>query len=83
MAEPRLALLYSDGSVGILPADADLAQAERDADFADLDDDDEAHRTRIARVTFAVMEILPRVLPIATTCSTCGRTHDALPEIRR
>ncbi|MBM3578705.1 MAG: hypothetical protein FJX40_13875 [Alphaproteobacteria bacterium] len=46
----HLALLYSDGSMGVLSPGATLDQAEKDRAFADEGERDPARLTKIARV---------------------------------
>jgi hypothetical protein len=52
----RLALLYSDGSIGILPADCTLNQAESEARFLEAGEHD--HLASIALVRLEVLDTL-------------------------
>lgn len=72
----HLALLYSDGSLGVLRPGAAIEQAERDRAFSDDGERDPAHMTKIARVEVTVLEIIDA--PIADAdqaCLHCGKPH--------
>lgn len=81
MTEPvtttRLALLFSDGSVGILSASATLEQARRDRECVDLNERNPHHLTKIARVEFTIVELVeaPPIDAPPETCPHCGAPH--------
>ena len=50
MVEKRLALIFCDGSLMVLPPDASLSQARREAISCDENQTDPALMTRLARV---------------------------------
>lgn len=53
-----LALLYSDGSMGVLPSGADLEQARREARESDVNETDPSHFTQLVRVRIEITEHL-------------------------
>lgn len=67
----RLALLYSDGSMGILPAETSVERAWEHAADADRNEHNPAHFTKVARVSVQIEEALcPPAREV--TCPTCG-----------
>lgn len=54
----RLALLYSDGSMGILSDGATEKSAREDAMFADANETDPAKMTKVVRVRLEITETL-------------------------
>jgi len=74
----RLALIYSDGSLGLLTEDRSLDHAFKEAKESDFNEHNPANFTKVARVAFEVLEIVTD--PDAkgpATCSTCGALHAA------
>jgi hypothetical protein len=53
----RLALLHSDGSIGILPAGCTFEQAEAEARFLNDDELDVSDFTKVALVQLEVLEV--------------------------
>lgn len=75
--EERLALLYSDGSLGIFTAGRTLDSAREDALLADDKENDPEHFTKVVKVEFRITEVVetpkqPKAA-CAAACPTCGR----------
>ena len=58
LTQRRFALLYSDGSIGVLEAGTDYLEATRQRDFVDTNEHDPQHFTRVAIVQVTIIEIL-------------------------
>ena len=58
MVEKRLALIFCDGSLIVLPPDASLSQARREAISSDENQTDPALMTRLARIWIGKLEVL-------------------------
>ena len=75
----RLALAYSDGSLGVLSADKTLADARLERDWADNNETNPAHFTDIVKVRVEVIgdvEIhrgASHVPDSSGRCATCGQ----------
>jgi hypothetical protein len=78
----RFALLYSDGSIGILNDAKSLDDALEEAKIADANEDEINHLTKVARVRVDVVEIVfdptisaahARTSQGRGKCKTCGR----------
>jgi hypothetical protein len=54
----RLAILYSDGSIGVLRPDATRREAMEQRDIVDSGETDPAHRSGLATVDIAIKETL-------------------------
>lgn len=67
----RLALLYSDGSMGVLPLETSIERAWEHAADADRNERNPAHFTKVARVSIQIEETLSRPAKDAA-CPTCG-----------
>lgn len=63
----RLGLLFSDGSLNVLPSTAGMDQARREACECDEGEKDLAHLTKIVRVEIAISEEIetPALAPAA------------------
>lgn len=76
LIDGRFALLYSDGSFGILSAGASLEKAREEAAFADQNETDPARLTRVGRVSLVILEDFGTLSPIVEQkCPSCGREH--------
>ena len=80
----RFALLYSDGSVGILRAEASLDEARKEREWVDRNERDPRHLTKIACVTFDIVEIVddPTTAPAppaSGACPVCGSRRSPTP----
>lgn len=71
----RLALLYSDGSIGVLPVDTSVDRAWDHAADADRNERNPAHFTKVARVSIHIEETLQRSVT-ENLCATCGNPHN-------
>ena len=75
---PRLALIYSDGSMGIVEPGTTLDEAWQEALAADRNENDPAHFTRIAMVKVEIVEIVDTPAlglaqaPAKIACPHCG-----------
>lgn len=78
----RLALLYSDGSMGVLGEGATIEQARKEREFVDKGAR-RADLTKIGRITIDVITVVDDpAAPApasAAACPTCGRPHAAAP----
>lgn len=54
----RLALQYSDGSIGVLRGDASIEKAREEREFADVGEGNAKHLTNLVRVRVEVIEII-------------------------
>lgn len=75
MPEERLALLYSDGSLGILSAGQPIEKAREEVQWVDDKEKNPEQFTKIVRVSFTVMEVLetPKLgQDSSSVCPTCG-----------
>ena len=74
----RLALIYSDGSLGLLTEGRSLDHAFKEAKDSNFNEHNPANFTRVGLVSFEVLEIVTD--PDAkgqATCPTCGAVHAA------
>lgn len=77
LIDDRYALLYSDGSFGILSAGASLEKAREEAAFADHGEAD--HFTRVGRVSIVILEDLGMNSTVADQkCPACGRERSEI-----
>ncbi|MCW2317242.1 hypothetical protein M2322_002801 [Rhodoblastus acidophilus] len=56
----RLVLVYSDGSMGVMPANAPTSSAMREAEEVDANETDPAHLTRIFRARVELLDEIPQ-----------------------
>lgn len=75
LAQERLALIYSDGSMGVLKDGKTIEAAREEREFADAHQKDPMKLTKIALVRIEPVEFYPHSTVVAETCPTCGRTH--------
>ena len=79
-AGERLALLYSEGSLGIALPGAAVATLREDAILSDRNEADPAHFTQVVRVRLEVIEVVETPSAVAAAahggaCAACGRVH--------
>lgn len=79
-AGERLALLYSDGSLGIGMPGAPAESFRDEAIFSDKNETDPANFTQIVRVRLEVIEVVETPSAVAAAgrggiCAACGRPH--------
>lgn len=73
-AANHLALLYSDGSMGILSPETTLDMAKAERVHVDHNETRPEHLTKIVRVRVDVIEIIPiGMTETSNRCLTCGR----------
>lgn len=73
----RFALLYSDGSMGVMSERQTLEDTRRDAADSDRGETDPVHFTRVARVDIVITEMLGtgHDAPPEEICPYCRRSH--------
>lgn len=76
----RLALLYSDGTIGILAEAATLGDARREREYADHGEADPAHWTKIARVELFSVVVVED--PAAEGAAAAADAATTLEELR-
>ncbi|MGJ0505644.1 MAG: hypothetical protein ACR652_00630 [Methylocystis sp.] len=54
----RLALVYSDGSFGVLSEGTTIETAREEREFCDRNEHDPQHLTKIARVQVTILDVL-------------------------
>ena len=69
----RIALLYSDGSIGIMPPATSIEKAREEAKDADHNETDPAYFTKVATIEINIVEVLdvPRSEAVKN-CPVCG-----------
>jgi hypothetical protein len=74
------ALIFSDGSLGLLDRQATIDDARQEARLADRGEEEPEHFTHIARVEIKIIEIIdgPPIVP-EKLCPRCGRQLDDVP----
>ncbi|TDX64031.1 hypothetical protein EDE12_106177 [Methylosinus sp. sav-2] len=78
LIDSRYALIYSDGSFGILSAGASLEKAREEAAFADQNETDPRHLTKVGRVSLIILEDFGTIASAAEQkCPSCGREPKA------
>jgi hypothetical protein len=71
-----LALIYPDGSIGLLDRGLTIEEAQEEARLADRGEEDPEHFTHVARIDIKIIEIIggPPIAP-ETYCPRCGRAY--------
>ena len=67
-----LALIYSDGSMGIFSKETTLNDALEEAIASDRGETDSSHFSKLARVDVTVIEIIDTPSIAQKLCPTCG-----------
>lgn len=85
MSEPmsRIALLYSDGSLGVLADGATIDDAVKQRVFSDAGERDPARMSKIARVGVTVIELVdePPAAPTAVTSPGLRRIAEIIEHV--
>ena len=76
----RLALIFSDGSMGVCPEGSVLEKVLAEAAEEDPHETDADLFVRVAEVeiSIAIDHGAPRAKDLPTKCPTCGRSHEAV-----